>query len=589
MKVFWKLRGVLLRGLVCLVISGAFLNFESSSPLDWRFQLRGTQPIVKDIVIVEVTPRDLFHLNQSKKSKPLSSQSNVNSWNKIFQQLQSYNPKIVIPVFNLNRWVKSKKNDHVTLKKWTKLPNFLWTKSKNFQPRRHLKTFFKSVKPVDNQPFSPDADGVFRHYKQNLSKDTDLVQQVLKNLDRKTKIISPGNQTINFRGPSHTFSTISVSSFFKDDHSTQLKNKIIILSMKHKSNTRFQTPVGLMNKAEIIANTLDNELANRWLKRSSTKINYVYLFFVCVLIILLIMIYPHFVSLVIILWAGTALVSLSLWLFDSHYFWIPIISPTIQIFLIYFLFIGYQLTLQENQNWRLEQERKYLMEVEELKNNFVSLISHDLKTPIAKIQAIVDHLKTQNLSTDINFELESLRSESAELHRYIHSILNITRVESKDIKIKIEPTDINKIINRAVDQLSPLALAKEVKIETSLEPLFLLNLDKTLIFEVILNVLENAIKYSYNQGKISIQSSEVDDNVLIVVEDNGPGISKEEQQNVFNRFHRGKEHSFHSKGSGLGLYLVKYFVELHHGQVSIESVLGQGTSVIIILPLEEKL
>ena len=111
-------------------------------------------------------------------------------------------------------------------------------------------------------------------------------------------------------------------------------------------------------------------------------------------------------------------------------------------------------------------------------------------------------------------------------------------------------------------------------------------MDKTLIFEVILNILENAIKYSYNDEIITVRSRETDNTILLSFEDHGPGITQEEQLNVFKKFHRGKNHSFDSKGSGLGLYLVKYFVELHGGTIDVSSVMGQGTEFTIKLKNE---
>ena len=111
-------------------------------------------------------------------------------------------------------------------------------------------------------------------------------------------------------------------------------------------------------------------------------------------------------------------------------------------------------------------------------------------------------------------------------------------------------------------------------------------MDRILIHEVILNLIENAIKYTPQGGHIKVSSTEIDEQVVVVVEDSGDGIDKSEIVKVFDKFHRGKDHSMKTKGSGLGLYLVKYFIELHGGEVFLESERGKGTTVGFTLPIE---
>src|SRR5690606_10376599 len=176
----------------------------------------------------------------------------------------------------------------------------------------------------------------------------------------------------------------------------------------------------------------------------------------------------------------------------------------------YVVFLGYQLTLKENEAWRLEQEKKFFSEIEQLKNNFVSLISHDLKTPIAKIQAICDRLLAQPASADVHEGLERLRQESSVLHRYIQSILKMSRVESRDFKLNKEAADINEMIETVVSQLTPLIQQKHIHLELNLEPIFSIELDSLLIQEVILNLIENAVKYTPEKGSIEVSSREIE-------------------------------------------------------------------------------
>jgi signal transduction histidine kinase len=228
-----------------------------------------------------------------------------------------------------------------------------------------------------------------------------------------------------------------------------------------------------------------------------------------------------------------------------------------------------------------------MQELEQLKNNFVSLISHDLKTPIAKIQAVVNRLLPQHQGGELQSDLEALHASSEELHRYIQSILKVLRVESRDFRLHREVADINEVIEDAVLQLKPLAHDKEIKILTQLEPMFSSEFDVTLMKEVVINLIENAIKYSPLGSEIVIRSEERDNVIRVEVQDKGQGIAPDELEKVWQKFVRGKEQDLKSKGSGLGLYLVKYFIELHGGTVRIESELGKGSTVSFTLPVSD--
>jgi signal transduction histidine kinase len=250
--------------------------------------------------------------------------------------------------------------------------------------------------------------------------------------------------------------------------------------------------------------------------------------------------------------------------------------------------IGYQATTIERKNWVLHREKKYLEELEQLKNNFISLISHDLKTPIAKIQAIVDRLTTNPKNNEIMGDLQALRLSGEELNKYIQSILKLLRVESRDFKIIKEVSDINEVIEDVLQQLRPLAAEKQIVLDTFLEPMFSVEFDATLIREVILNLIENAIKYTPTTGVVKIESREVDNHIEVDITDNGEGIKPEDLKNIWGKFVRGSNQDLKSKGTGLGLYLVKYFIELHGGQVKLESQYGVGTKVGFNLPIDSE-
>ncbi|MGZ3746360.1 MAG: sensor histidine kinase, partial [Pseudobdellovibrionaceae bacterium] len=133
-----------------------------------------------------------------------------------------------------------------------------------------------------------------------------------------------------------------------------------------------------------------------------------------------------------------------------------------------------------------------------------------------------------------------------------------------------------------------LAKVKRIPIEFECEPLFPIQVDPDLIKQVFSNLLENAIKYSPEAAQVRVQSEEKDGKVIVRVADCGPGIPQDEVNNIFMKFFRSKNaKSSPIKGSGLGLYLAKYFTELHQGRIFVESTYGKGCTFTVELPLEQ--
>jgi signal transduction histidine kinase len=366
------------------------------------------------------------------------------------------------------------------------------------------------------------------------------------------------------------------------------KDKIVIIGSD--SLQGFQTPMGHMARADVMAQVVDNVINKRWITRLNPVLCSLYLLAILLLAVFVLTSYPQTVVAVFLLWLGLGTTALSIWVFDTFYFWIPAASVLVLGLVAYVIFIGYQLSVKENQTWRLEQEKQMLSAVDQLRNNFVSLISHDLKTPIAKIQAICDRLMAGGgetaVSEDIREGLNAVRKESMELHRYIQSILQISRLESNKVQLHKEATDLNEVVEKVIGQVRPLSADKRQKLNMELEPMFSLEVDGVLIQEVVLNLVENAIKYTPNDGSIVVKTKEVDDRVIFEVDDSGPGIPLEDREHLFEKFFRGQAHQSAIKGTGLGLYLVKYFIELHGGEVFLESEVGKGTRVGFTLPLE---
>jgi len=153
--------------------------------------------------------------------------------------------------------------------------------------------------------------------------------------------------------------------------------------------------------------------------------------------------------------------------------------------------------------------------------------------------------------------------------------------------VRKESKDINKVIESIVEKLRFEAEAQEMQIDLELGPLYPIQVDSVLMNRVVSNLIENAIKYAGKNKTISIKTWDDPQWVYIEIKDNGVGIKPEDITHIFDKFYRVKNDSTHAiKGSGLGLYLVKYFIELHSGTIAADSQLGVGTTFTIKLKNE---
>jgi signal transduction histidine kinase len=262
--------------------------------------------------------------------------------------------------------------------------------------------------------------------------------------------------------------------------------------------------------------------------------------------------------------------------------------PLLAIFLCYYFFIPYRLIIENRRSWEYYQKHKLLSEVETLKTNFVGMMSHDLKTPLARIQGMVEVIKKDEHAVSLVQEeaLDSIKSSTQDLIKFIDTILNYTKIESQGVELHLESRDLNQLLKEVLKKLEFLARSKQIEFVLELEPLFSISLDPELIKQVLGNLIENAIKYSPQSSKILISTEERDAHVIVQIADQGKGIPEDELANIFTKFYRSKEAKVSSvKGSGLGLYLAKYFVELHHGSISVESTVNVGSTFTIKLPV----
>jgi len=230
-------------------------------------------------------------------------------------------------------------------------------------------------------------------------------------------------------------------------------------------------------------------------------------------------------------------------------------------------------------------------EIARMKTDFVSNVSHELKTPLASIKAYVEMLvdgEAEDETTRGEF-YEIISSETDRLHRLIENILNISRIEAGVVKVIREPLDLTGVVKQAVDVAAPQAKAKGLDFVSQLVPVYYqVEADRDMIYQAVLNLISNAIKYTRNGGRVTV-SVAVDERrrvVICEVSDTGMGIPADALPYIFDKFYRVKQNQEIAKGTGLGLTLVKHIVEtVHDGELSVRSEEGKGSTFSFELPV----
>jgi len=232
-------------------------------------------------------------------------------------------------------------------------------------------------------------------------------------------------------------------------------------------------------------------------------------------------------------------------------------------------------------------------QISEMKSDFVSSVSHELRTPLSSIKAYVEMLvdgEARDEETRSEF-YNIIQSETNRLSRLIDNILNISRIESGIVKIQREHISLPAIIKEVIDVMLPQARAKDIDLSEATSPLYYqVYADKDMVYQALLNLVGNAIKYTPQGGTVSVDTV-VDDHgrtVTVNISDSGVGIPADALPHLFEKFYRVSDHKKIAKGTGLGLNLVKHIVEtVHGGTVGVTSRIGEGSTFSISLPISD--
>ncbi len=230
-------------------------------------------------------------------------------------------------------------------------------------------------------------------------------------------------------------------------------------------------------------------------------------------------------------------------------------------------------------------------QVARLQTDFVNKVSHDLRTPLTSIRMFVETLQLGRISDPARQSeaLEIIADETARLSSLINRLLDWARMESGKRSYELRPQKVAAIVDAALQAFEPQRLSQPAEVTRSVDPaLPEVRADPQALSEALLNLLNNAHKYTGPQKKIAVSASRNGASVLIRVADNGPGIARREQKRIFDKFYRVRDPLQRPiEGTGLGLAMVKHIVAAHGGKISVESELGKGATFTIALPVAE--
>ena len=238
-------------------------------------------------------------------------------------------------------------------------------------------------------------------------------------------------------------------------------------------------------------------------------------------------------------------------------------------------------------------------ELEREKNEFISVASHEMRTPVAAIEGYISmaqNPKLAQIDDKAKGFLDKAHDSSIHLGRLFQDLLSVSKIEDKNIKESRQVFNLSDLILKTANELQIIANKKHIQLTTHIggagirnekviAPTFMINADPDRISEVLTNLIDNAIKYTA-QGSVDVEVSADDNFVSVKVHDTGMGISAQEQKHIFEKFYRvDNELTREQSGTGLGLYITRNLVERYGGTIWVESKLGQGSTFAFKLPL----
>ena len=246
--------------------------------------------------------------------------------------------------------------------------------------------------------------------------------------------------------------------------------------------------------------------------------------------------------------------------------------------------------IARNEREARQREREALRTAEEalrLKDEFLATLSHELRTPLNAITGWLQVIQTHPSPERMQRGLAAIERNTGLLTRLIADLVDVSRIVSGTLTLQIEPTDIRKVVEAALDSVRPAMQAKRLRVEVLADPdPELVAADPDRLQQVVWNLLSNAVKFTPEGGRISIAARRREDRVELTVADTGTGIRSDFLPHVFDRFsQQDGRMTRHHGGMGLGLAIVRHLTEMHGGSVHVASIEGQGATFAVCIPM----
>jgi two-component system sensor histidine kinase SenX3 len=226
--------------------------------------------------------------------------------------------------------------------------------------------------------------------------------------------------------------------------------------------------------------------------------------------------------------------------------------------------------------------------VESVRRDFVANVSHELKTPIGALELLAETLASESDPEVTRPLAERMVKEAERLGRIVDDLLDLSLIETQETPRR-DAIPVDVLVDQAVDRLRPAAMMASIELHVRHGADAVLTCDRRQIVSAISNLLDNALKYSEAGSTIEVTDSTVDGDIEITVADHGIGVPSRDLERIFERFYRvDQARSRDTGGTGLGLAIVRHVAQAHGGEITVESVEGQGSTFRIRLPIEDE-
>jgi two-component system phosphate regulon sensor histidine kinase PhoR len=227
--------------------------------------------------------------------------------------------------------------------------------------------------------------------------------------------------------------------------------------------------------------------------------------------------------------------------------------------------------------------------LERVRQEFLSNVSHELRTPLTSILAFVETLEDGAIADEENNQrfLGVIRKNAQRMHHLIDDILELSFIESGKITLTLKSVNLHSLIEEVFTNLSAKAKENRIKLKNEVSKDTFIRADAVRFEQMLTNLIDNAVKFNTKSGSVTVGYLQKNEKDVISISDTGEGISAEHLQRIFERFYRtDRARSREIGGTGLGLAIVKHLARLHGGEVSVNSVLGKGSTFFIELPVK---